>query len=66
MTEQKYVKSTTCITTWHLEQDCNKVSDGHLVPAVEAEIPDHATPCTSCAGGLTCHQVAKLGEQTDD
>jgi len=66
MTQQKYVKSTTCITTWHYDHDCSKVTDGVLVPAEPGEIPDSATPCTHCAGGLTCHEVAKLGERTDD
>lgn len=66
MTEQKYIKRTSAVTTWHKDQDCNNVTDGVLIPVEEAEIPDSATPCTNCAGGLTCHQVAELGERTDD
>jgi len=66
MTQQKYIKRTTGVTNWHYDPDCSKVTDGVLIPAGEEEIPEKATPCTNCAGGLTCHEIAKLGEQTDD
>jgi len=62
MTQQKYIKTTTGVTTWHSDRDCSNVTGGELVPVDDREIPEHATACTRCAGGLTCHEVAKLGD----
>jgi hypothetical protein len=54
-------------STFHHDRECPQVRSENLPlkPVTESEVPDIATACIGCAGGLTPDDVVRLGESHD-